>query len=124
MFLNLKRFLVETNKYWDWIGFKLSFLAEVEDNDEKEKANLGFEKDLMNSLKNKDKSQSGSDYLDIFGSLKCLIPFSKCKKQKKPGKPKENRLFGALDYVPTDWDNYDLSGLDVWKQAYQINRFL
>ena len=63
----------------------------------------------MNSLKNKDKSKAGSDYLNIF----CLIPFSNCKKQKKPGKPKDNRLFGALDYVPTDWDNYDLSGLDV-----------
>ena len=107
MFLNLKRFLVKTNKYQVWIGLKLSFLAEVEDNDEKEKADLGFEKDLMNSVKNKDSSPTGSDYFNFLEPLKCFIPFSKCKKQKKPGKPKKNRLFDVFDNLPFDWDNYD-----------------
>ena len=94
---------------------KLSFTAEVEDNDDaivkNEKADLEVENDLMKLVKNGESSPVGSDYLNIFGAIKnfgCLLPFGNCKKQKKPEKPKEERKrkprnFDVLDNVFDDY---------------------
>ena len=90
---------------------KLSFTAEVEDNDDaivkNEKADLEVENDLMKLVKNGESSPVGSDYLNIFGAIKnfgCLLPFGNCKKQKKPEKPKKaKRNFDVLDNVFDDY---------------------
>ena len=98
---------------------KLSFTAEVEDNDDaivkNEKADLEVENDLMKLVKNGESSPVGSDYLNIFGAIKnigCLLPFGNCKKQKKPEKPKpkegrnknkKTRNFDVLDNVFDDY---------------------
>ena len=91
---------------------KLSFIAEVEDDDDsivkKEKADLEVENDLMKLVKNGESSPVGSDYLNIFGAIKnigCLLPFGNCKKQKqkKPEKPKVGRNFDVLDNVFDDY---------------------
>ena len=62
-------------------------------------------------MKNKEGSPSGSDYLNIFGSLpklRCILPFSDCNKKKKPGKPKKNRHFDVFDDI-----DYKLYGLGI-----------
>lgn len=89
---------------------KLSFTAEVEDNDDaivkNEKADLEVENDLMKLVKNGESSPVGSDYLNIFGAIKnigCLLPFGNCNKQKKPEKPKKGRNFDVLDNVFDDY---------------------
>lgn len=91
-------------------------IAEVEDKGENEKVDLEVKEELMNLMKNKEGSPSGSDYLNVFGSLpklKCLLPFSNCKNKKKPGKPKKNRHFDVFDDI--DYKLYGLYGQQAMK---------
>ena len=127
MFLNQRRFLVnKVQSIWD---LKLSFLAEVEDNDDatvnNEKADLEVEKDLMKLMNNGKGSPVGSDYLNLFGAIsniRCILPFGNCKKQKKPASPKKKRNFDVFDKVSDDYyGNYfgfmkGMKGKDIKKK--------
>ena len=91
-------------------------IAEVEDKGENEKVDFKVKEELMNLMKNKEGSPSGSDYLNVFGSfpkLKCLLPFNNCKNKKKPGKPKKNRHFDVFDDI--DYKLYGLYGQQAMK---------